>query len=109
MPEKSEILSRAVSLKGHCWAQEEELEGDARWLGREHGAVFKLIKPEGVVFEAQGDVSHLYLTLRGKAKGKGMLRQDFVDALGEPTLEVPFVRFRHPQILIWENSKALKA
>lgn len=108
MPGKSEILSRAVSLMGHCWAQEEEIEVDARWSGREHGAAFELIKPEGVVFEAQRDSSHLYLILKGKAKGKEMLRQDFVGALGEPTLEAPSVRFSHPQVLVWDISKALE-
>ena len=38
----------------------------------------------------------IYTDLKGKVKGEEMLRQDFVGALGEPTLEAPSVRFSHP-------------
>lgn len=109
MPERAEILARAMALKDHCWADELEPQGNAIWTGKAHGATFELTKPGGVIFESQGDVVFLELTLKGKVEGKKKLREEFVAAFGKPEVETPAKRFRTSHIVIWNNAKALQS
>lgn len=104
MPERDIILAKAKTLEGHVWVLEPERE-EASWTGKAHGATFELTKPEGQVFREEGDTSSLLLTLKGNVKGKCKLRSDFVSALGEPQLEVKAIKFKSPQMLIWDATK----
>ena len=99
MVERAEILSKIASIKSHTWAQEEEPTGDEVWQGRQHGATFKMSKPEGVIFEEE--VSILFLKLQGRGRGRDKLRQEFTDVLGDPTIEIPAARFLS-QTLTWK-------
>lgn len=105
MPERDEVLAKARTLRGHVWTEPEREED--RWIGKAHGATFKLIKPEGIVFADVTGFPSLALILKGKVKGKKILRQDFVSAFGEPKNETPAKRFINPQIIIWDSAKAL--
>ena len=112
LPEKSEILVRMKVLKSLGSGDlvgSNDLKENQKWTGKYLGTNFELTKTgDGLLNDKDSDQTVVLLDLKGKRAGKKPLRDRFVSAIGEPTVEGEGKKHNTRYSIIWMNRQLTK-
>ena len=89
------------------------IKPEQRWVGKQYGASFELTRTEGLILNCRGfmpdvETESFDLILKGKAKGKQRLFEEFMAVLGDPLEISPATRFPRSLCAIWDAEYVLK-